>query len=143
MSNANSLPQLTMTQAAAAVAGAIKVAKAAEAKLAAAPKAVPQTEIDKTAALLVEHGWITQDRVETTKQALADPATAMLAIQNIVNKVAQDRGQDHRLANGKPVSAHADRYSPAPRTKSAADDESEADRLYRERIESYAMTAAR
>lgn len=122
----------TLQATAGLVEGAMKVAAAARERLAKAPKAVDPALAEKTAAVLVETGWIDESRKAAVAAALADPTTALESVQNLARKTAEELGRrvaDPRLAAGTPVGG------PAP-TKAAAD-ESPADRAYREKLQTY------
>lgn len=130
------VPAQVLVQAQAAVAAATKTAKEAVDALTKAPAAVPSTEIDKTASLLVEHGWIPKEREAEMKQALADPAKAMLALQNVVVKAASHVALDPRLTAGQAVPDQRR----VPTTKQAsADGLTDVDRAYVEKVNSYRL----
>lgn len=112
-----------------------KVAAEAKQRKAAAPKPVDPAALEKTAAVLVETGWISDAARKADVQAtLADPSQALVVIQNLAQKSAEElkkfRGVDPRLTGGTPV-------SDGPTKVAAADDESEADRKYNAKLDTY------
>jgi len=121
----------------AAVAGALRVAKAAQELAQKAPKPAQPTEIEKVAALLVEHSYIQPSQVEQVKVALADPNTAIVAMQNVIMKAAQAANTDPRLNAGRTISPSPTNRTMQSPMKVAVDEESEADRAYMAKVANY------
>lgn len=99
----------TIKAAADTTANAIKLATALRAKLAAAPKP-PSAELCKAAAeALVTNRWTSSQDIEKVAQLLADPATAVQTLHDVV-KAASERlielnSREGRLASGQPIPA--------------------------------------
>lgn len=137
-SNNNALPSEALVQASAVVANAIRVAKAAQDMASKAPKAADAAEIEKAASLLQSHGYITADRLDEARRMLADPTTAVKALQNVILKSASAQA-DPRLASGRPTPASPTNRLTGPLMKQSSDEdfESEADREYNAKVANY------
>lgn len=135
--NENVLPQAALVQANVVVANAIKVAKAAQDLASKAPKAAPDEEVKKAAELLVSHGYLDASRLAEAQATLSDPAMAIKALQNVVLKSAEAVRSDPRLASGQSVPASNTRRTGGPTMKQSSEVESEADRMYLERVATY------
>jgi hypothetical protein len=128
----NTIHAKALTQAAETVANALKLASAAKDRIAKAPKAAAPEEVEKAAAVLVETGWLPESRKAEAVASLSDPTTALSAMQNLALKAASALGtRDQRLAAGNVVAKTEHKHA------SADSDESEADRLYNEKLASY------
>ena len=134
--NENATAAQTLIQASAAISNAVKVAKAADERVARAPKAASAAEIDKAAALLVQYGFTTEDRVPAIKAAFADPELVVIALQNVVLKAAESLGGDPRLNVGRVIDRDEGRRKPIEK-KAAENDVSDADQMYLDRVAAY------
>jgi hypothetical protein len=122
----------------------LKMASHLNTKAASAPKAVSPEQITKTAAALIEHGWVEQGLTkEAVEKFLADPQVALEAMENLAAKAAQERGGDARLSNGKATKAYEKTASSelSPFGNNFA--ESEADKAYNARLSAYQRNGSR
>lgn len=117
--------------------GVIKLGQELKARLAAAPKPVDKTEVEKTASVLVNYGLISEAQREKAVQVLSDPGGLHETLRNVVEKYASDMHLgDGRLATGQAVKPSANGHQANTGVKAAAT-ESDADRQYGEKLRAY------
>lgn len=138
--NAQSQTQTNQTtealQAMAALnAQVLKMANVINTRMAAAPKPVDPAQVAKTASALLDNGWAPGVEKAAAEQLLADPHTALVTLENLAVKAAQEVRKDPRLENGEMTnSKQANDTTPFGLGHNT---ESEADKAYKAKLRSY------
>jgi len=119
----------------------LKMATHLNAKAASAPKAVSPDQVTKTAAALIDNGWVEKGLTkEAVEKFLADPQTVLEAMENLAVKAAAERGGDDRLASGRVTKAYEKTASSELSPFGNNFVESEADKLYNSKLSTYQRT---